>query len=185
MKVMADLRREELGISCRLELIKNGADSNLPWDVLIAALVAGEDRRFYSHSGFDVTGMLSAAWSYLRTGKVRGASTIEMQLVRTLRCRYELTITRKISEIYLAYRVAKTHSKSDVARAYLIVAYFGWRANGIRQAAVRLKLNLQTLDIEAASRLVALLKYPLPKEPTDVHLEKVILRAHHIARRLK
>lgn len=185
LKVMADLKQEASNINRRLELILNNSDSSMLADVLVAALVAGEDRRFYSHPGFDAPGMLAAAWGYVRTRKVRGASTIEMQLVRTLRGRYELTIARKISEIYLAYRVAKIHSKSDVARAYLMVAYFGWQANGIGQVARRLKLDLHSLDVETASRLVALLKYPLPKEPTDAHLQKVILRARHIARRLR
>lgn len=182
---MAALRREASAINRRIELILSSSDPSDTGDVLIAALVAGEDRRFYSHPGFDVPGMGAAAWGYARTRQMRGASTIEMQLVRTIRGRYELTIARKMSEIYLAYRIAKIHSKSDLARAYLIVAYFGWKANGIAQAARRLEVNLHSLDVETASRLVALLKYPLPKEPTDAHLKKVILRAHYIARRLR
>jgi membrane carboxypeptidase/penicillin-binding protein len=185
LKVIGDLRREELDIARRLESIRHSTDFSLPLDMVIAALVAGEDRRFYTHQGFDVVGMLSAAWGYLRTGKIRGASTIEMQLVRTLRSRYELTVARKISEIYLAHRIAKIYQKSDVARFYLVVAYFGWKANGIRQVALRLKLDLRSLDIEAASHLVALLKYPLPKEPTEAILGKVIARANYIAGRLK
>lgn len=146
----------------------------------IAALVAGEDRRFRSHTGFDPLGIIRAALSFMRTKKVSGASTIEQQLVRTIRARYEITLWRKVSEILIALLVSRSFPKDQLAVAYLKLAYFGWRSQGIDAAAQRYQINVNSMTLHEASFLISLLRYPLPKHPSVERLEQVKRRARYI-----
>ena len=147
---------------------------------VLDALVAGEDRRFYRHPGVDPWAIGRAATVWLLRRKVSGASTIEQQLVRTIRERYEVTLARKVSEIAIAVVVSRRFSKRDLALAYLGIAYFGWRGRGIVEAANRHKIDLPHSTTGEAAFLVAMLRYPLPQHPTKARLDKVQRRARYI-----
>lgn len=134
--------------------------------ILIAALIAGEDRRFRTHPGFDSVAIARAFWNWLVTGRIRGASTIEQQLVRTVSRQYQRTIRRKVREILLAAAVSPLFHKDEIASLYLKVAYFGWRMNGYKQACMRLDYDPANLTIEQASRVIAALRWPLPHRPS-------------------
>jgi penicillin-binding protein 1A len=145
-----------------------------------AALVAAEDRRYFHHPGVDLIGILRAILMWVVRKQLSGASTIEQQLIRTLRGRYELTLRRKLSEICLALIVGRFFSKDELISAYLAVAYFGWQSTGLVRAAKRHEIILDTMTLEQAAYLVAMLKVPLPEHPSQALLERVARRARHI-----
>jgi penicillin-binding protein 1A len=106
---------------------------------LIEAIIAIEDRRFYTHLGFDPKGILRAASSYvLGNSKLeQGASTITQQLVRQFTLSNEKTISRKLKEIYLAYKLEKRIPKQKILEIYLNHLFLGNGSYGVGSAAKR------------------------------------------------
>ncbi|HDL6743150.1 TPA: biosynthetic peptidoglycan transglycosylase [Yersinia enterocolitica] len=153
------------------------------WDispVLVTMLIAAEDHRFGRHHGVDLVSICRATWRTLFCGRIEGASTITMQLVRVLTGSYERTLKRKLVEMYLALRLTKYINQVDIPKFYLFVAYYGWRMNGLVQASYRLNIDLLTMtDLEAAS-IVARLKYPEPQKYDRIRLDKIRARAKYI-----
>ena len=100
------------------------------------ATVAVEDSRFYTHSGIDPKGILRAAWTNYQAGRVvEGASTITMQVARTLFLNRDRTWRRKLREIILAWRIEQRFSKDDILKMYLNQVFYGHNAFGIEAAA--------------------------------------------------
>lgn len=147
---------------------------------LMLALMTGEDRKFCFHCGLDLLAVIRSLYRFLRGARLAGGSTIEQQLVRTVRHRYERSIRRKFSEIVLAIALQRSFTKRQLIQCYLEVAYFGWRMNGFRQALLRLRLPEQDLSLEDASRVVAMLKYPLPASPSRMRINQISARQQNI-----
>ncbi|MCX6559029.1 MAG: PBP1A family penicillin-binding protein [Candidatus Aminicenantes bacterium] len=126
------------------------------------AFVAIEDIRFYSHRGLDFRRVVGAILANIRRGEiVQGGSTITQQLVKMLLLRPDRTLTRKIKEIALAWRVEKRFSKDEILALYLNKAYFGSRAYGIEAAAqAYFGKTTAALSIADAALLAALPKAP-------------------------
>jgi penicillin-binding protein 1A len=100
------------------------------------ATVAVEDSRFYSHRGIDPKGILRAAWTNYQAGRVvEGASTITMQVARTLFLSRDRTWHRKLREMILAWRIEQRFSKDDILKMYLNQVFYGHNAYGIEAAA--------------------------------------------------
>jgi membrane peptidoglycan carboxypeptidase len=104
------------------------------------AIVAAEDRRFYSHAGVDVRATLRALTANVRSGGVRqGGSTITQQLARGLFLGRERTMSRKLAEIPLAHGLEVLLSKRDILEMYLNSIYWGqaqsFGIGGVEQAA--------------------------------------------------
>lgn len=144
-------------------------------------LVLAEDRRLFSHSGFDVRAVLRALLSLIRDRQVQGASTVTQQLVRTLTRNYARTIGRKYKEILLSTLLDAEFSKEDQLRSYLKVAYFGWRMNGIFQACNRLNIQMPITDVSACS-IIARLKYPEPQHPSRTLRANIESRTQYLLR---
>lgn len=136
-------------------------------NIAILSLVSAEDRRFWSHSGFDYRAMTRAALHYLISGRVSGGSTIDQQFVRTITGHYERTLFRKFREIMLAISLQCLATKSEIAAMYLLIAYFGWQMNGIVQACRRFKISLENMSMRQAAFVIASLKYPIARVPTS------------------
>jgi len=147
-------------------------------------LVLAEDRRFFSHSGFDFRAVLRALLSLIRGRQVQGASTVTQQLVRTLTKNYSRTIGRKYKEILLSELLDAEFSKEDQLRSYLKVAYFGWRMNGILQACNRLNIQVPITDVSACS-IIARLKYPEPQHPSETLRINIENRTQYLLRLLQ
>lgn len=148
------------------------------------ALVMAEDRRYFSHCGIDVISILRAIWTLVRYRRLSGASTIEQQLVRTVRGRYEITLQRKISEMLLAIVVARRFSKRECLWAYLMVAYFGWDASGLNRAMRRLGFDIHDLSERQAATIAAMLKCPMPKVITPNYEQRLEQRVEYILKLL-
>lgn len=126
------------------------------------AFLAAEDLRFYKHPGFDVTRILGAVVSNVRTGGFdQGASTITQQLVKLSHLSSQKTIARKLEEIWLAVQMEATYTKDEILNMYLNYIYFGQGAYGIQAAAeVTFGVNAADLSPAQAAALAAAIKAP-------------------------
>jgi penicillin-binding protein 1A len=132
-----------------------------------AAFVAIEDRRFYSHLGFDAWGIMRAVAADLRHGHaVEGASTITQQLARNLFLTPDQTVKRKVQELMLAVWLEHKFTKKQILALYLNRVYFGGGAYGIEAAAQRFFNKPATqLSVGEAAMLAGLLKSPTHYSP--------------------
>ncbi len=100
------------------------------------AFVAAEDQRFFTHHGFDYSGVVRAAFVDLTSGDFsQGASTITMQAARNMFLSFDKTIRRKLQEIFLTYRMEHEFSKEQILITYLNVIFLGQRSYGVAAAA--------------------------------------------------
>jgi penicillin-binding protein 1A len=105
-------------------------------DVLIKALIATEDTRFYSHPGIDYRGIVRALYRNIRARKVlEGGSTLTQQLAKVLFLTPERSYSRKLKEMALALRIEQRYTKQEILSFYLNQIYFGSGAYGIEAAA--------------------------------------------------
>lgn len=129
--------------------------------LLAAALIQAEDRRFFQHPGIDPIGVVRAAWNDLRPQRgLQGASTLTMQLARTLRP-HPRTLLGKLDEMALALRMEASTSKREILRAYMQHAPFGPQLRGA-EAAARQLFGKPVAELSAgeAATLAALPKAP-------------------------
>lgn len=127
-----------------------------------SAFLAAEDLRFYKHPGFDVTRILGAVVSNVRTGGFdQGASTITQQLVKLSHLSSQKTIARKLEEIWLAVQMESAYTKDEILNLYLNYIYFGQGAYGI-QAAAEVTFGVDAADLSPAqaAALAAAIKAP-------------------------
>ncbi len=129
---------------------------------LIDALTAQEDSRFFKHKGVDFIGLFRAAYLNLRAGGVtQGASTITQQLARQSFKLLERTYRRKILEAFLAARIEKNYSKTEILEMYLNKIYFGAGFYGIQAASQGyFGKDVKDLTIEESATLCGLIKSP-------------------------
>lgn len=99
------------------------------------AVVAAEDKRFYSHGGVDWRALFSAAWDNLRRERARGASTISMQLAKNLYLKRHKTLSRKLQEAFLTMYLEQELTKEQIMELYLNVVEFAPDVYGIGPAA--------------------------------------------------
>src|SRR5512146_569077 len=99
------------------------------------AIISAEDERFYEHAGIDYIGVLRAAYANLVFGGRRqGASTITMQVARNFFLSSEKTLTRKLYEALLAFKIEHSLSKEQILELYINQIYLGQRAYGFAAA---------------------------------------------------
>ncbi|MGU3304884.1 transglycosylase domain-containing protein [Pseudomonas sp. M5A4_2d] len=147
-------------------------------ETLILTLFVAEDHRNHSHYGVDPVAIVRALVMRFFYGKKQGASTVEQQLVRTITQRYEKTPRRKVREQMLAVMLGAEFKKTELAAAYLKLAYYGGGlvgGHGIR----RLRVECSQFSDEA---IVAHLKYPRPLVYSERLREKHKDRMRHIRR---
>ncbi|MGV8939233.1 MAG: transglycosylase domain-containing protein, partial [Allorhizobium sp.] len=131
------------------------------------AVIAIEDRRFYSHFGVDPLGLARAVVTNLATGRtVQGGSTLTQQLAKNLFLSPDRTIERKVQEVLLAFWLEHKFSKDQILAMYLNRVYFGSNAYGV-EAASRRYFNKSARDVNLgeAALLAGLLKAPSRLSP--------------------
>ncbi len=90
------------------------------------AVVAVEDRRFYSHNGFDIIGVARAFVTNVTSGELKeGGSTITQQLAKNLYFQLDSTIERKVAEVFMAREIEKNYSKNEILELYANAIYYG------------------------------------------------------------
>lgn len=104
-------------------------------DNLKKALIATEDKNFYRHHGYDLTGLVRSTVQNVLAGHVvQGASTLTQQLARVLFLNNERTFDRKLKELFIAARIEKTISKDQILEMYMNNVYLGAGAYGVEGA---------------------------------------------------
>ncbi|WP_369257432.1 transglycosylase domain-containing protein [Geodermatophilus amargosae] len=99
------------------------------------AVLAAENRNFYSDPGISFTGIVRAAWNNLTGGSTQGGSTITQQYVKNAFLTADQTFSRKFQELFLAVKLDNEYSKDEILENYLNTIYFGRGAYGIEAAA--------------------------------------------------
>ncbi|MGM9607102.1 MAG: transglycosylase domain-containing protein [Oscillospiraceae bacterium] len=133
---------------------------------LINATVAIEDKRFYKHPGVDWIrtgyGVLS-----MFTGKdIQGGSTLTQQLIKNLTQNDEVTVKRKVQEIFTALEFEKTHTKEEILEWYLNYIYLGEGCNGVYTAALNyFGKELQDLTLAECASLISITNNPSMYNP--------------------
>ena len=134
---------------------------------VIDAVVAIEDRRFFSHHGIDPVRIGGAGWRNIRAGRiVEGGSTITQQLARAAQLTPERTYVRKMREIMLAAQLEQRYTKSQILEEYLNTVYLGEGYYGV-EAASRGYFGKPASDLKPheAALLAALVRSPSNDSP--------------------
>jgi penicillin-binding protein 1A len=185
------LKREDLAVTFLdrygVEVGRRGIkhDDSIPFEQLpdhfIKAVLATEDRRFFSHFGIDVVGTLRALTVNARaSGVVQGGSSITQQLAKNLFLTNERSLDRKVKEAYLALWLENHLSKKEILKLYLDRAYMGGGAFGV-QAAAQFYFGKSARDINLAeaAMLAGLFKAPTKYSP-NVNLPAARARANDV-----
>jgi penicillin-binding protein 1A len=142
---------------------------------VVNGFLAAEDDRFFQHPGVDYQGLIRAAVAVLMTGeKSQGGGTITMQVARNFFLSREKTISRKVREIFLAFRIENELTKQEILTLYLNKIFLGQRAYGVGAAAeVYFGKTVAELTLEETATIAGLPKAPSRDNPvTDPQAAK-------------
>lgn len=149
------------------------------------AILAAEDASFYQHGGIDLAGIVRAAVKNVRAGRSKeGASTLTMQLARTLFLSREKKLKRKIEEAFLAVDLEKTYSKKQILTLYANLMNFSEGNYGV-EAAARDYFSKPAAELDAveAATLAGILQRPSDYSPRRKP-ELVQKRRNYVLRRM-
>ena len=129
--------------------------------------MAIEDKRFFQHSGADWLRSMKASASLVLGGSsTYGASTVTQQLVKNLTNDNEVTVRRKLVEIFRALEMEKQYSKEDIMEWYLNTIYLGEQSYGVRTAAYTyFGKDVSELDLAECASLIAITNNPSIFDP--------------------
>jgi penicillin-binding protein 1C len=154
--------------------------SSLPKYVWQATLAA-EDKDFYQHGGFSVTGILRAFFNTFIKGQVQGGSTITQQLVKKALLNDDRTVRRKIREFTLSMEVETHYSKDQILELYLNQVPYGGTAYGLEAAAQTYFGKSSTkLTLAEAALLAGLPQAPSYYSPLGSHPELAKSRQKYV-----
>src|SRR3989475_3748173 len=149
------------------------------------AIIATEDRRFYSHFGVDPIGVARAVYQNYRRGRfVEGGSTITQQLTKVLFLTPDKSLERKMKEAALALELERRYSKDRILEMYLNQVSFGHGAFGVEAAArTYFGKSVSELDVREAALLAGLPRAPSSYSPFD-HANAAKRRRELVLRRM-
>src|SRR5438046_2614436 len=149
------------------------------------AVIATEDRRFYSHFGIDPIGVARAVWQNYRRGRiVEGGSTITQQLTKVMFLTPDKSLERKMKEAALALELERRYSKDRILEMYMNQIYFGHGAYGVEAAArTYFGKSVTELSLKDAALLAGLPRAPSTYSPFE-HPEAAKRRREVVLRRL-
>ncbi|MBY0455332.1 MAG: penicillin-binding protein 1A [Burkholderiaceae bacterium] len=154
--------------------------------VMKNAVLAIEDTRFFEHGGVDYKGVLRAGLANIGRVKSQGASTITMQVARNVYLSSEKTLTRKIYEILLTFKLEHLLSKDQILEIYMNQIFLGNRAYGFAAAAeAYFGKPLQKVSIAEAAMLAGLPKAPSAYNPISNPKRARVRQLHIIDRMLE
>ncbi len=133
---------------------------------IVNAVIAAEDKRFFSHKGIDPIGLTRAVWDLRKSHRGSGGSTITMQLCKVLYNGNERSIDRKIRDLALAYAIEEDMPKEKILETYLNTVFFGKGAIGFKAAAkVYFNKDLSELTIGECAMLARCIRTPSLENP--------------------
>src|SRR5271154_5981621 len=150
------------------------------------AILAAEDERFYQHTGIDYLGVARAAYANLvQGGRRQGASTITMQVARNFFLSSEKTLTRKLYEALLAFKIENNLQKDQILELYINQIYLGQRAYGFAAASqIYFGKSLDKLTLGEAAILAGLPKAPSAYNPV-ANPQRARQRQQYVLRRMR
>ena len=147
-----------------------------------SAVLAIEDRRFYSHGGVDTKGVVRAIVTNLSGGRKEGASTITMQVARNFFLSSERSFKRKVNEALLAIKIENNLSKDQILELYINQIYLGQRSYGFAAASqIYFGKSLNELSLAESALLAGLPKAPSSYNPF-VNPKRAIARQQEVLR---
>ena len=181
---------DRVGLPIRTTLSSNSTyyqpvslDQISPW--LISAVVAAEDKRFYTHNGVDIQAILRAMWQNAQSGNVvSGASTLTQQLTRAITPRPK-TLWGKTREAWEALSLENRLTKEEILEDYFNFLEFGNLTQGI-QAASEFYFNTSAsqLSLSQAAFLAGLLKSPTYYNPLK-HMSRALERRNYVLKQMR
>jgi len=155
--------------------------------VLINAVIAAEDDRFFQHSGLDMAANVKAAVNYILAGgeRVPGGSTITQQVAREYFLTRDLSLVRKFKEWILALRIEQEFTKEEILELFFNTTFFGQRSYGVAAAAqTYFGKTLDELTLSEAAILAG-----IPQRPSRINpvysTENAINRRSYVLRRMR
>jgi penicillin-binding protein 1A len=153
-------------------------------EVMKHAILAAEDERFYQHGGVDYLSVLRAALANVTSGSVQGAGTITMQVARNFFLTREKTVTRKLREVMLAWKIEANLHKDEILELYINQIFLGQRAYGFAAASqIYFGKALQDVTPAEAAMLAGLPKAPSAYNPVS-NPERAKARQLYVLRRM-
>lgn len=152
--------------------------------VMRDAVLAIEDARFYDHGGVDLVGIARAALAQLSEARSQGASTITMQVARNFYLSTEKTLTRKVYEVLLTWKIESLLTKDQILEAYMNQIFLGQRAYGFAAASeIYFGKPLKDVTVAEAAMLAGLPKGPSIYNPI-VNPKRATARQQYIIDRM-
>ncbi len=151
----------------------------------INAVLAAEDDAFFEHSGVSYSGLIRSVYRLLTSGRIQGGgSTITMQVAGNYLTSRDISLFRKIKDIFLAYRLERAYSKEEIFEFYVNRIFFGNRAYGIAAASeVYYGKSLDQLNLAQWAMIAALPKAPSSINPL-VNPKRALVRRNWILNRM-
>jgi membrane peptidoglycan carboxypeptidase len=144
------------------------------------AVVAAEDRTFWTNHGIDPKGIIRAAFNDARGGATQGASTITQQYVKILYLTQERSLSRKIHEAILSLKLQKQLSKQEILQGYLNTIYFGRGAYGVQAAAqAYFGKDAKALSLRECAVIASVLNNPSAFDPANGKAQKQALLSRY------
>ena len=156
--------------------------AKIPLNVRYAVLAA-EDRGFYSNRAFSVTGIARAVLNNLKGGSLQGGSTITQQYAKTAFLTPSRTIQRKIKELVIAIKLENQLSKDQIFESYLNTIYFGRGSYGVMTASQQyFNRNVDQLTNAQAAIIASILRSPGLYDPAfkEGNKERLIARFEYV-----
>ena len=153
-------------------------------DVMRNAILAAEDERFYQHGGVDYVSVMRAAFTNVVSGTQQGAGTITMQVARNFFLTREKTLTRKLREVLLAWKIEASLTKDEILELYVNQIFLGQRAYGFAAASqIYFGKPLKDLTAAEAAMLAGLPKAPSAFNPVT-NPKRAKVRQQYVLRRM-
>ncbi|MDD2384906.1 MAG: PBP1A family penicillin-binding protein [Sulfurospirillaceae bacterium] len=152
---------------------------------VVEALVATEDTSFFEHSGVNIEAIFRALIKDVRAMKlVEGASTITQQLIKNTVLTRQKTLSRKLNEAILAYKIETELTKEQILERYFNHVYFGHGFYGIKTASLGyFNKPLDALSLKEIGMLIGLPKAPSSYDPTR-HMDLSLSRGNQVVNRM-
>jgi penicillin-binding protein 1A len=153
-------------------------------DVMRNAILAAEDERFYQHGGVDYVSVMRAAFTNVVSGTQQGAGTITMQVARNFFLTREKTLTRKLREVLLAWKIEASLTKDEILELYVNQIFLGQRSYGFAAASqIYFGKPLKDLTAAEAAMLAGLPKAPSAFNPVT-NPKRAKVRQQYVLRRM-
>lgn len=132
------------------------------------AQVAIEDKRFYDHHGVDWTRTMGAVVSLVGKDDSFGGSTLTQQLIKNITSDNEVSITRKLNEIFRALNLEREYTKDEILEAYLNIVNYGSNCNGVQSAAnLYFAKNIKDCSIAQCAAIAGITQNPAAYNPLE------------------